>query len=221
MWPGFQVLDTTSLWNIINIHHAFHPLRLSPCPKKKKNFVPLLKTVGVCFKTAFKTCHCEGETKCIVLQTPCPILPDILTNWQLFTDTLLICTCKERASIFNQTWNCALGFVPLWYLPLSSTASGLLFTFPLFNTIWFSSAPDNPSHLWGLASLCISVSLLLHHLTGLCSRPPPALLVCLLHLSMHVGKMCVARGMDSSFKTCTTPSLVGVQSPSIAKLAEK
>lgn len=45
----------------------------------------------------------------------------------------------------------------------------------------------------------------------LSSSPPYALIVCSLHPFIYVGKTYVARGMDCSFKICTTPSLVGVQ----------
>lgn len=96
------------------------PITLSKSLKKKVS-PPLLKTLRVCFKTAFKTCHCEGETKYTVLQTPCLILSDIVTNWHLFTDTLLICSCKEGASIFNQTWDECLGVCA----PLVSVPKGL------------------------------------------------------------------------------------------------
>lgn len=106
-WPVFWVLDASEPWFPVNRYqytsHIPSPSPITLSKKKNKGSPPLLKTLRVCFKTAFKTCHCEGETKYIILQTPCPILPDILINWHLFTDTLLICSCKEGASIFNQT----------------------------------------------------------------------------------------------------------------------
>lgn len=211
-----------SLWTVINIHHTFHPLLLSPCPKKRiKGPLHCWKHSGFVLKQLSKHVIVRERQNTSFSEHPAPsfltflligIFLLIFFSFALVRKELLFSTKPETG---------ALGFVSLWCLPRSSTASGPLFTFPLFNMVWFSSTPDNFPHLWSLASLCTSVPLLLHHLTGLCSRPPPALLVCLLHLSMHVGKMCVARGMDSSFKTCTTPSLLGVQSPSIAKLAEK
>lgn len=75
------------------------------------------------------------ETKYIILQTLCPILPDILTNWHLFTGILLIGSCKEGAAIFSQTWDQCFGVCA----PLVSA--------PYFHGIWatvhLSSIPDN------------------------------------------------------------------------------
>lgn len=196
MWPVFWVLDASSLWTIISIHHTFHPLLLSPCLKQKikcplhcwkhSGFVLKQLSKHVIVRERQNTPFSKHPASSFLIFLLIGIFLLILFSSAPVRRELLISTKPETG---------ALGFVPLWCLHQRSlltsfTASAPLFTFVLFKTIWFSSASENLSHLWSLASLCTSVSLLLHHLTGLFSRPPPALLDCLLHLSMHVEKMC-------------------------------
>lgn len=99
---------------------------------------------------------------------------------------------------------------PVHLSHLSSVWGNLILSPVPDNLLQLQSLPS-PCQIW-LRSCCLLILL---------SLSPSALLVCLLHPSIYIGKkMYVARGMDCSSKICTTPSLVGVWSQAIARLAE-
>lgn len=201
--------EPLSIYITHSVPFSYHPVRTPP----KKRSPQSLKTLRVCFKSAFKTCHCEGKRQNISFSkhSAPSFLTFLLTG--IFSLVLYSSALVRKQLQFSvQPEAGALGFLLTWCLPHNVTASGPPFTFPLFKTTWFSTSPANLLQRRSLPSPCTALApLLLRPLLVLCSPPPPALLVCLLHPSIYIGKMYVARGMDCSFKICTTPSLVGVR----------
>lgn len=164
---------------------------LSPCPKKNKGSPPLLKTLRVCFKWTFKTCHCEGKRQNTSFSKHSA--PSFLTFLLIGTFLLVFFSSAlvRKELLFSvKPETGALGFVLPWCRPRTFTASGPRFTFPLFQTTWFSTILDNLLQLQSMPSppRTALAPLLLHHLTILCSPLPSALLVCLLHPSIYIGK---------------------------------
>ena len=144
--PGVgSLLGLGCLIPLSRYQYITHLPSLSPItlPKKGRRSPPLLKTFRVCFKPAFKTSLWGTETKHIILQTPCPILPDILTSCHLLLVFFSPALVRKELQFSVRPEAGALGFVLPWCLPCTFRACRPPFTFPLFKTIWFSTAPDN------------------------------------------------------------------------------